>query len=492
MLTGIRGRLLLSYLLLLIVTLTIMAVALILFLRSRPANSDEEIHRMLASYAVRGLQDRQLIRALRSGNTAAMDVAVDRLPDDDIVIILIESETNVVYWASDDMHTPGNVIELDREEVFRGALTREEDSRPQILESARLTTRGSFEEDGVQWLFIKVPIVARPLRGQPSQSLLLVHQRPSTPLLEAVSQFGDNLSIAIIQAGLVGMGVAVILAIVITRTIGKPLQAVSDAAGAVAEGDYSHHVPVAGPLEIREVAEAFNRMSEQVELNNQAQKDLLANVSHDLKTPLTSIQGYSQAIMDGTAPDKAAAAKIIHDEAGRLTRLVGQLTELARLRSGRLSMRQDYLDMGMIVEGISQRLAVVAEKKNIALSTEINAVPKIKGDGDRMAQVVTNLLSNAIKYTPEGGEVIAYVEAIDGGVSVAVKDTGIGIAEEDISRVFERFYQVDKSRGGPRRGHGLGLAITHEIVEAHRGRIIVESAGFNQGSMFTVWLPMAQ
>ncbi|MEL6150565.1 MAG: hypothetical protein AAFR56_13145, partial [Chloroflexota bacterium] len=145
MLTGIRGRLLLSYLLLLIVTLTIMAVALILFLRSRPANSDEEIHRMLASYAVRGLQDRQLIRALRSGNTAAMDVAVDRLPDDDIVIILIESETNVVYWASDDMHTPGNVIELDREEVFRGALTREEDSRPQILESARLTTRGSFE-----------------------------------------------------------------------------------------------------------------------------------------------------------------------------------------------------------------------------------------------------------------------------------------------------------------------------------------------------------
>ncbi|MEM6530606.1 MAG: HAMP domain-containing sensor histidine kinase, partial [Chloroflexota bacterium] len=369
MLTGIRGRLLLSYLLLLIVTLTVMAVALILFLSSRPANSDDEIHRMLGIYAATSLRDRQLTRAIRSGDITELDAAASNLRGgDEVSVVIVDSATYSVFWASDDSHTSGTVIRVEREEPYRGALpvARNEGPRPAILEDAPEVTRGNFQKDGTHWLFIKIPIPDRTLRprGQSSQAVMLLHQRPSTPLLEAVSQFGDNLSIAIIQAGLVGLAVAVILAVVITRTIGKPLQAVSQAAGAVAEGDYSQRVPIAGPQEIQEVAHAFNQMSEQVELNNQAQKDLLANVSHDLKTPLTSIQGYSQAIMDGTAPDKAKATKIIHDEAGRLTRLVTQLTELARLRSGRLSMRQDYLDMGMIVEGISQRLAVVAQNKN--------------------------------------------------------------------------------------------------------------------------------
>jgi signal transduction histidine kinase len=280
------------------------------------------------------------------------------------------------------------------------------------------------------------------------------------------------------------------VAVAVSRTIARPLQRLSVAAHAVAAGDYDYRVAERGPTEFKQVAGAFNHMSEQVQLTNQAQRDLLANVSHDLKTPLTSIQGFSQAIMDGTAPNPAKAAAVINEEAGRLGRLVNLLTELARIRAGRLTMRQDPLDLAAMVTAMTEKVEVVAQQKDITLTVEAAPVPQVRGDGDRLAQVVNNLLSNAVKYTPAGGAVRVGVAPERDGVRVAVQDTGIGIPPEDLSRVFERFYQVDKARG-PARGHGLGLAITHEIVEAHGGQIHVHSDGQDRGTTFTVWLPQA-
>jgi signal transduction histidine kinase len=231
-------------------------------------------------------------------------------------------------------------------------------------------------------------------------------------------------------------------------------------------------------------------MTGQVRANQLSQREFVANVSHDLKTPLTSIQGYSQAIMDGTAKEPAQAAKIIHDEAERLNRMVTELTDLARLQAGRLSMKMQPLDISDIVSAIAQRLWVVAERENIKLHIQNHPVPTIGGDGDRLVQVFTNLLSNAIKYTREGGEVWIETDVRDGGVEVVIKDNGIGIPPEDLPRIFERFYQVDKSRG-PRRGTGLGLAIAQEIVHAHGGEIEIHSEGRNKGTTVTVWLPAA-
>jgi signal transduction histidine kinase len=203
---------------------------------------------------------------------------------------------------------------------------------------------------------------------------------------------------------------------------------------------------------------------------------------------LTSIQGYSQAIMDGTAKDPKQAAAVIHDEAGRLNRMVIELTDLERLQAGRLSMRTSAVDMSQIAQAIGQRLHVVAEKKDIELQIDAPSMPEIAGDGDRLAQVMMNLISNAIKYTPARGHVWVSTRINGGGVEVVVRDDGIGIPRNDLPRIFERFYQVDKTRG-PRRGTGLGLAITHEIVQAHGGRINAHSDGPGQGTMFTVWLP---
>jgi signal transduction histidine kinase len=255
----------------------------------------------------------------------------------------------------------------------------------------------------------------------------------------------------------------------------------------VAEGHYQQSIPISGPVEVRAVAQAFNSMSEKVRTEQQSQQDFLANVSHDLKTPLTSIQGYSQAIIDGIGSPQQAA-QIIREESERLNRMVVELTDLTRLQAGRLSMQTAAIDLGQLTTAVTQRLAIMAREKGVELDVSAPSMPEIAGDGDRLVQVVTNLVSNAIKFTPAGGKVTVRTQVRRGGVELSVEDTGQGIPEAELARIFERFYQVDKARG-PQRGTGLGLAIVHEIIQAHGGTITVASAGENRGATFTVWLP---
>ena len=153
------------------------------------------------------------------------------------------------------------------------------------------------------------------------------------------------------------------------------------------------------------MAQAFNSMSDKVRAEQRSQQDFLANVSHDLKTPLTSIQGYSQAIIDGIGNPKQAAG-IIREESERLNRMVVELTDLARLQAGRLSMKTGAIDLGQLTTAVAQRLAIVAQEKGVELEVNAPSMPEIAGDGDRLVQVVTNLISNAIKYTPSGGKVM--------------------------------------------------------------------------------------
>ncbi|MBC8099214.1 MAG: HAMP domain-containing histidine kinase, partial [Armatimonadetes bacterium] len=347
-------------------------------------------------------------------------------------------------------------------------------------------TAGAFTDlESVEWLFVGI------VSDNSGEGVFLAEMRPTGSLQDALAQFSSALGLPLLQAAVVGLIVAVVLAALISGNIARPLQTVARATQSVAQGDFEQKVPLAGPPEVRAVAEAFNQMTAEVHRTHQSQRDFLANVSHDLKTPLTSIQGYSQAIMDGATKDPARAAAIICDEAGRLTRMVTELTDLARLQAGAVEMRLTLIDAGQIVNAIAHRVAVVAEQKNITLSTDIQTVPPIAGDGDRLAQVFTNLISNAVNYTPEHGKIWVKVQPGRGGVEISVRDTGIGIAPDELERIFERFYQVDKTRG-PRRGTGLGLAITREIVQAHGGSVSVSSPGEGGGSTFMVWLPLGR
>ena len=214
-------------------------------------------------------------------------------------------------------------------------------------------------------------------------------------------------------------------------------------------------------------------MAEQVRASQQSQRDFLANVSHDLKTPLTSIQGFAQAITDGAAGDAESvrrSAGVIQDEAQRMSRMVSELLDLARIESGQIVMRREPVHLNAVLRDCVDKLALRAQQTGVKLNAQVpDDLPVVLGDGDRLAQVFTNLLDNALKHTPEGGKVTLAARSLSGssivrrgktwpaGVEVSVSDTGSGIPPEDLGRIFERFYQVDKSRPARQRpGAGAG------------------------------------
>ena len=243
------------------------------------------------------------------------------------------------------------------------------------------------------------------------------------------------------------------------------------------------------------MAESFNSMSAQVAATRQAQRDFVANVSHDLKTPVTSIQGWSQALLDGTAvspADQTQAANIIYSEAERMGRMVAQLLDLAKIESGQLQLNRSPVDLAEVGIVVRQNLLPRAQANQIHLTIETEPAPPVWGDYDRLMQVVSNLVENGLNHTPAGGRVHVGVRPSgDQIVEISVQDTGKGMSPEQLARIFERFYQVDKSRvrEDGRRGSGLGLSIVQELVLLHNGRIQAQSE-VGKGSRFTVRLPV--
>lgn len=482
-------RLLLSYIVVIAVTLGVITAVLLLFLNGRPAPT-QVTYRQLGSMVTWGLRD--MLTGIRPGqnNRIQLAVATNRLMefanDNAVRILLVGTENHQVVF--DSAGTFNTDLPLTWWEESGDSTTYFRQAVQVIFQRNEVETlAGGFSDpDGTDWLFVALQ---RPVANP--TTILFAEQQPTQSLIDALSEFRDELARPIFQAGFIGLVAAIIMAALVSRTIARPLQHIASATAAVAEGHYDQQVPVTGPPEVREVAESVNHMSGEVRAAQQIQRDFLVNVSHDLKTPLTSIQGYSQAIIDGAAADPVKAAGIIYDEATRLNRMVVELTDLARLENGQLSMQMVSLDLGQIVTAIGERLTIMAQKKGLKINIDAPPMPEIQADGDRMAQVVTNLISNAIKYTQSGGSIRVKTQINNGGVELIVQDSGIGIPAEDLPRVFERFYQVDKARG-PRRGTGLGLAIAQEIVQAHSGTISVTSAGAGKGSTFTVWLPSPQ
>lgn len=338
------------------------------------------------------------------------------------------------------------------------------------------------------WLF-----VARSI----GTNRVLVTAAPPRPLAGVVF-FAENLLLPMAEAAAIAILVAIILAIVISRSIAQPLQKMAAVAQAIAQGDYNQAAPESGPNEVRDLGQALNTMKQQVQATQQGQRDFLANVSHELKTPLTSIQGFAQAMLDGAAATPEAirrSATIIFSESDRMRRLVDGLLDLARLDSGLRALNLTTIDLRTVLAAVNDKLSLRAKDKGVALRLEVPpALPSVHADADRLAQVFTNLMDNALKHTPAGGTVTvaAGAAAAPPGttpkwVDASVSDTGPGIPADDLSHIFERFYQVDKSRAR-RAGAGLGLTISKEIVEAHGGTLRAESV-VGLGSRFIVRLP---
>lgn len=360
--------------------------------------------------------------------------------------------------------------------------------RLSTVDPAALGARNGRARDGnrQRWVY-----VARPVGSD--RVLVFALQEPRFAVL---AFFAENLLLPLLEAGAIGALVSLALVILIARSIALPLQKMAAVARGIARGDHSQTAPVSGPDEVRALGQSLNQMSSQVQATQQAQRDFLANVSHELKTPLTSIQGFAQAMLDGAADSPQAiqrSANVIYTEADRLRRLVEGLLDLARLDVGLRALTRAPLDLRLVLAAVVEKFGPRAKEKGVALRGELPpTLPAMVGDADRLAQVFTNLLDNALKHTPAGGSVTLSTATVPGGVEIAVTDAGPGIPPEDLQRVFERFYQVDKSRVRPAGGGvGLGLTITKEIVEAHGGSIRVESV-VGLGTKFVVRLPPAQ
>ena len=300
-----------------------------------------------------------------------------------------------------------------------------------------------------------------------------------------------DLATRLLIAGLVALVIASLVGLALSRSIYRPVQLVAAAARNVARGSLRQRVAVGGSQEARELAQSFNQMTEEVERQQTALRDFLANVSHDLQTPLTSINGFSRALMDDIVEEEGRpnAYRIIEDESRRLLRLVEGLLDLSRIEAGQVRVERAPVALGILMDHIGDLFTLRAEELDVQLAVESNETPDALGDWDRLEQVLGNLVDNALRHTPPGGQVTLSARAeSETSVSMSVADTGVGIPEEAIPHLFDRYYKSD--RPGAQGGTGLGLAIARELVRAQEGEIHVLSSQ-EVGTTFRVILRVA-
>jgi signal transduction histidine kinase len=322
--------------------------------------------------------------------------------------------------------------------------------------------------------------------------LVVAAPRPRVPFLNI---FADQFLLPVIEGGVIAFLLSLVLAYALSRWVADPLQQVVVAARNYPSEDMNPVEPQ-GPHEVQDLTRAFNSMIARVHSSQQSQKDFVANVSHELKTPLTSIQGFAQAILDDTANTPEArkqAAQIIYDESARMHRMALDLLDLARLEAGTADLKMSAVDVDALLHGVIEKFTPQAKKAEIDLQVNVpNDLPVLIADGDRLAQVFTNLVDNALKFTPAHGQVTLSAKKAGAEMELSVTDTGFGVESEALPRLFDRFYQADPSRaGGEKHGAGLGLAIVQEIVQAHGGKIGVRSS-VGHGTTFTIQLPLAK
>jgi signal transduction histidine kinase len=305
----------------------------------------------------------------------------------------------------------------------------------------------------------------------------------------AVAQYLVQTDGALAAAGLVVIGIALVLGGLLARRITRPLRELTVAAQGIAAGDLGRRVPVRSHDELGTLATQFNRMSADLERATQLRRQMTADIAHDLRTPLTVLAGYLEALHDEVLKPTPERFATLYDETQLLLRLVEDLHTLALADAGELRLSRQPIAPRQLVERIAATHQHAAAQQGIALAVDAEEpLPEVSVDPEWMIRVLTNLVGNALRHTPAGGQVTLTVRSAPDQVQLIVTDTGSGIAPEHLSSIFERFYRADPARHATTGGSGLGLAIVKSLVEAHGGQVAVASA-LGQGTAFTITLP---
>jgi len=456
MFTSLRSRLWLSYALLITVALTIVSIVLFVFLIRNPLLTRQTQQQLKA------------VQNLLAGDPQAYikdPAALQKITEEHGVRVLVFNQARKVLL---DSKPEDAALPYPRRNIL-GRLSQT-----------------AVDSKGNVWLYTTTRLTDK-------RVLVVAAPRPRVPVLNI---FADEFLLPIIEGGVIALLLSLVLAFVLSRWVADPLQQVVVAARNYPSDEMKPVTPQ-GPHEVQDLTRAFNSMIARVHSSQQSQRDFVANVSHELKTPLTSIQGFAQAILDHTADTPEArkqAAQIIYNESARMHRMALDLLDLARLEAGTADLKMSAVDVYVLLRSIVEKFLPQATKAGIGLRLDISDnLPVIMADGDRLAQVFTNLVDNALKFTPANGHVTLSAKKAGTELELSVTDSGIGVESEALSRLFDRFYQVDASRsraGGEGHGAGLGLAIVKEIVQAHGGKIGVRSQ-VGHGTMFTIQLPLA-
>ncbi len=310
------------------------------------------------------------------------------------------------------------------------------------------------------------------------------------------NNFKKAVNESMIFSGIAAFISALIVSLFVSRQVVAPIQRIMIASQHIADGHYDERVPIPGSLEKNEMDElaqlslSFNQMTLELEKAETLRRQLIGDIAHELRTPLSTIKGSMEGLMDGILPAGDDTYHQVYQEAERLQRLVDDLQDLNRVESGATQLNIEIYTVKKLVDITQKRLIRQFEEKDVSLEINIpENLPQISVDADRMGQVFINLIGNSLQYTPSGGSVKISTEQQNKQVLVTISDTGIGISSENLSQIFTRFFRIDKSRSRAGGGSGIGLTIAKHLVESQGGKIWAESDGLGKGSTFKVLLP---
>ncbi len=318
---------------------------------------------------------------------------------------------------------------------------------------------------------------------------------PGDPMGQAMAEatqvaFADAMTRALLAAFVIAVVTATVVSLAVAARIARPVTRLAEASRRIAAGHYAERVETDEPGELSELATSFNEMAAGLEATERRRLQLVGDVAHELRTPLSTLDGYLEGLEDGVVGATPQTWRLLRAETARLTRMVSDLSELWRAEAHQLSLHPEVLDVAAIAREVAARYEPQAGPRRVTLAVPVN-VALAHGDRDRVAQIVSNYLSNAMRHAPDGSTIRIVAEATPDYARLSVSDEGPGLAPDQLEAVFERFYRVDAARSRAAGGAGIGLAIVRALAEAMSGNAWAECEGPGRGARFSVELPAA-